>query len=86
MVVAVVSRHPMDLTFTEHAAGQIQRRGVLLEWIEKAIESPDRVETANGKTSFLKCHEDRKKMLRIVTRAEDHRFIITAYFDRRMPC
>lgn len=76
----------MDLTFTEHAAEQIRRRGILLEWVEEAIESPDRVETTNGKTSFLKCHKDREKMLRIVTRAEDHRFIITAYFDRRMPC
>lgn len=82
----MVSRRPVDLTFTEHAVGQIQRRGLLMEWIEEAIESPDQVETVNGKTSFLKCHKDREKMLRVVTRAEDHRFVITAYFDRRMPC
>jgi hypothetical protein len=76
----------MDLTFTQHAADQIRRRGILIGWIEDAIESPDQVETSSGKTCFLKCHGDRKKMLRVVTRAEDHSFIITVYFDRRMPC
>ena len=77
----------MELTFTEHAAAQTAHRKIALEWIKEAITSPDRIEDeVSGKKSFLKCHEDRKKMLRVVTRSEDHSFVITAYFDRRMPC
>ncbi|MHB8255579.1 MAG: DUF4258 domain-containing protein [Acidiferrobacter sp.] len=76
----------MDLTFAEHAAFQVQRRAIKIEWIEAAILTPDGTETRDGKTSFLKCHTERGKMLRVVTRENDHCHVITAYFDRRRPC
>lgn len=48
----------MDLVFTEHAAFQRDRRGILLEWIEEALASPGQIEIRGGKRSFLKCHKD----------------------------
>ncbi|EQD38310.1 hypothetical protein B1B_15865, partial [mine drainage metagenome] len=67
----------MDLTLTEHAAFALQRRGIKIEWIEAAILAPDRTENREGKQSFLKCHRERGKMLRVVTRAGNHQHVIT---------
>ena len=76
----------MDLTLTEHAAFVVQRRGIKIEWIEAAILAPDRTENQDGKQSFLKCHGERGKMLRVVTREDNHQHVITVYFDRRASC
>ena len=76
----------MDLTLTEHAAFAVQRRGIKVEWIEAAILAPDKTEVRDGKQSFLKCHGERGKMLRVVTREDNHHHVITVYFDRRAPC
>jgi len=57
----------MDLALAERAAFQVQRRAIKIEWIEAAILTPDGTETRDGKTSFLKCHTERGKMLRVVT-------------------
>ncbi|MHB8236554.1 MAG: hypothetical protein ACYDDD_03715 [Acidithiobacillus ferrivorans] len=47
---------------------------------------PDRTENRDGKQSFLKCHGERGKMLRVVTREDNHHHVITVYFDRRASC
>jgi hypothetical protein len=41
--------------YDEHAEFQIARRDIAKAWIEKTLASPDTVETANGRTSFMKC-------------------------------
>ncbi|PKY10109.1 hypothetical protein B1757_11430 [Acidithiobacillus marinus] len=64
----------------------VQRRGIKMEWIKAAILAPDETEVRDGKQSYLKCQQARGKMLRVVTRADDPCHVITAYFDRRMPC
>lgn len=76
----------MELTFTGHAVFQAQRRAIKREWIEAAISMPDVTESQDGKTSFLKCHKERGKMLHVAPRENDHYHVITAYFDRRYLC
>ena len=76
-----------ELVFTEHASYQREHRQIPIDWIAETINSPDQTEQrGDGKRSFLKCYQERGKMLRVVTRSDNHSFIITAYFDRRMPC
>jgi hypothetical protein len=65
---------------------QITRREILTNLVEETITNPDKIETNGNKCSFLKCYPERGKMLRVVTREEDHEYVITAYFDRRKPC
>lgn len=75
----------MPIFYDPHAVFQITRRSIPGEWIEQTLLEPDIVEDRmDGKTSFLKCFH--KKMLRVVTRKDDHHYVITAYFDRRQPC
>ena len=77
----------MTIYYDPHAAFQIARRSIPAEWIEQTLFQPDaREDRMDGKTSFLKCFPEKGKMLRVVTRQDDHRYIITAYFDRRRPC
>ncbi len=74
------------IRYDSHAEFQIVRRGIPLAWVEETIASPDETEVKDGKRSFLKCYTERGKMLRVVVRENDPRYVITAYFDRRKPC
>ena len=74
------------IQYDPHALFQMARRGILKEWVEAAIQAPEEQETRGDKRSFLKCHADRGKMLRVVARLNDPEYVITAYFDRRKPC
>jgi hypothetical protein len=72
--------------YDEHAAFQIQRRGIARTWIEETILNPDRTEIRGLRRSFIKCLPGRHVALRVVTPSSDPDFVITAYFDRTRPC
>ena len=74
------------IRYDPHAVFQINRREILTSLVEETIANPDKIETNSNKCSFLKCYPERGKMLRVVTREDDHEHVITAYFDRRKPC
>ncbi|MGB9428561.1 MAG: DUF4258 domain-containing protein [Gammaproteobacteria bacterium] len=74
------------IRYDPHALFQMTRRGIQTEWVEAAVLAPEEQETRDDKRSFFKCHRDRGKMLRVVTRLDDPEYVITVYFDRRRPC
>ncbi|MHB1286677.1 MAG: DUF4258 domain-containing protein [Leptospirales bacterium] len=74
------------IRYDPHAFFQINRREILTSLVEETIANPDKIKTKGNKCSFLKCYSERRKMLRVVTREDDHEYVITAYFDRRKPC
>jgi hypothetical protein len=76
----------VSIRYDEHAEFQIARRDIAKAWIEQTLASPDAIETASGRTSFMKCFPGRHVMLRVVTPDRDTGFVITAYFDRTRPC
>jgi hypothetical protein len=57
----------VSVRYDEHAEFQIARRAIAKAWIEETLASPNTVETANGRTSFMKCFPGRHVMLRVVT-------------------
>ncbi len=72
--------------YDPHALFQMVRRGIQREWVEAALRFPDEQEVRDNKRSFLKCHPEHGKKLRVVTRIDDPQYGVTAYFDRRKPC
>jgi hypothetical protein len=74
------------IRYDDHAEFQIERRGIAKPLIEETLRAPDATETANKRTSFLKCFPGRHVMLRVVTPEFDPEYVITAYFDRTRPC
>ena len=74
------------MQYDPHAIFQIERRGIPREWVEETLAHCDETEVKGNKRSFLRCFPERGKMLRVVVRENDHRYVITAYFDRRKPC
>ena len=74
---------------TKHAERVIRERGVELEWIERAISSPQRVEKDRAdialKHHLITVPEHGGRVLRVVVnRAVSPARVITAYFDRNM--
>jgi hypothetical protein len=65
---------------------EIERRGIGLSRVEETLASWEATELRGGKRSFLRCYQDRGKMLRVVVRETDPEYVITAYYDRRRPC
>lgn len=74
------------IRYDSHALFQMQRRGIQREWVEATLRFPEEQEVRDNKRSFLRCHPERGKKLRVVTRLGDPQYVITAYFDRRKPC
>lgn len=75
-----------EARYGSHARFQIERRKIPTVWIELALREPDERESRGDKLSFLKRLPGRAEMLRVVTRADEPGYVITAYFDRRRPC
>ena len=75
----------MDLT--RHFKQMLEERVIRSEWVEQAIQTPDRVEDKpDGTRHFLKCIVDYdRRWLRVIVnvRARPHR-AVTAFFDRRL--
>ncbi|MBF0160007.1 MAG: DUF4258 domain-containing protein [Magnetococcales bacterium] len=76
----------MFLTYDPHAEFQLVRRGIEKAWVKQVLSEPHEVEQRGDKLSFLACFPERGKMLRVVVRLHDQKYVITAYFDRRKPC
>ena len=76
----------MTARYDPHALFQIERRKISAEWIELALREPDETEERDDKISFLKRVSGHAEMLRVVARAGEPDYVITAYFDRRRPC
>lgn len=77
----------MTLSLTAHARLTIQERGLALEWVERAIESPDRIEAdPSGPDiwrSFKLIPEAGNRIIRVVHRREGANIlVITAFLDR----
>ena len=74
------------IRYDPHAEFQMERRGITKQQVENVLREWDETETHGDKRSFLKCDPERGNMLRVVARDSDHRYVITAYYDRRLPC
>jgi hypothetical protein len=74
------------IRLSQHAAGQLARRGLLRGWIETAVSTPDWTAPDLDPTltrSFKAIPEAGGKVLRVVHRpAGDDILIVTALFDR----
>ena len=73
------------IQYTSHALSQMELRDIPKEWVELVLKEYTESEVKNGKRSFLKCFPEKGKMLRVVTRENDSKYVM-AYFDRRKPC
>ena len=72
--------------FSGHARDMLQERNITLQWVQQAIESPDRTEVAaDGNTHYIRAiSEHGERFLRVVvnTRTTPKR-VVTVFFDRR---
>ncbi|NOT01422.1 MAG: DUF4258 domain-containing protein [Phycisphaerales bacterium] len=77
----------MELRFTQHAEHVIGERKLQVAWIERAVQSPERIEEAEGGTRhFLARIVERDvRILRVVVDpVRDPWVVVTAFLDRRM--
>ena len=72
-----------------HAQDNIQKRNLLLRWIQETIESPDKIEPdetdSELEIAFKKIRDANNKILKVVyNKTVSPIRIVTAHFDRRM--
>lgn len=79
----------MNFTLSEHAEIAIRERGISLEWIERAMTSPARIEPdrddPDALHALLVIPEHGYRVLRVIynhTKNPPH--LVTVYFDRSM--
>lgn len=77
----------MTISLTAHARLTIQERGLTVEWVERAVETPDRVEAdPSGPDvcrSFKRIPEAGDRIIRVVHRRDGADIlVITAFLDR----
>ncbi|MDE3269956.1 MAG: DUF4258 domain-containing protein [Pseudomonadota bacterium] len=75
--------------FTSHAQQVIRERGIELEWIERVIRSPQRVEKDKSDARLShhlgKIAERNSRVLHVVLDCDASPIrVITAYFDRNL--
>lgn len=76
----------MDFELTTHARHVAREREIALDWIERALDHPDRVETPpDGTTHYLRSIDEFEgRMLRVVVNAVASPLrVVTVFFDRR---
>lgn len=75
------------MKYTKHFKEMLEERKISPEWVEQALESPDKTENhADGTCHFIKQIEEyEKRWLRIIvnTISYPHQ-AVTAFFDRRL--
>ena len=75
------------MDFTKHFREMIEERSIHTEWVDQALQTPDRIEDKpDGTRHFLKqIPEHGGRWLRVVTNIniEPNR-AVTAFFDRRL--
>ncbi|HCX32801.1 MAG TPA: hypothetical protein DHV08_04120 [Rhodocyclaceae bacterium] len=78
----------MDYVLTEHARDAVEKRRIQLEWVERAMKAPERVEPDRVDTALehrlARIAEFDNRVLRVVVnRNVAPARIITVFFDRR---
>ncbi|MFQ6028865.1 MAG: DUF4258 domain-containing protein [Dehalococcoidia bacterium] len=79
----------MDYVLTQHAADVLAKRRIPLEWVERTIRTPERVEADEVDDELehrlAQIPEYGNRVLRvIVNRVTNPERVITVYFDRNM--
>jgi hypothetical protein len=79
----------MDYQLSEHAVKRLRERRIDENWIQSAIDQPDRVEAdpmdADEKHGLKIIPEMENRVLRVVyNETKNPVLIISAFFDRRM--
>jgi hypothetical protein len=76
-----------DVAFSKHALDVMQERHIPEEWVRRAIDAPDRTETAaDGTVHYIKANpEHGGRFLRVVVNpAVTPGRVVTVFFDRRL--
>jgi hypothetical protein len=76
------------IIFTRHADDMCEERGILREWVERTIASPDALEAdrlqVNAMNAFRSIPENSGRVLRVVYVPDDQIIrVVTVFFDRR---
>jgi uncharacterized DUF497 family protein len=79
----------LNYKLTEHAQERINERGISLEWLERTLSNPTRVELheTDPELSYALAviPEYGNRVLRVVYKTTENQFqVITAYFDRSL--
>lgn len=77
----------MAIDFTRHALTVIADRGIQKQWIQRAVEAPERSEEREDGTRhlLLRIPERDGRVLRVVVDGQAEPWkVITAFFDRRL--
>ena len=75
------------MEFTKHFNQMIDERSIDKEWVEKALEDPDRIENREDGTRHLikQIPEYGNRWPRVVVNVETiPQRVVTAFFDRRL--
>lgn len=73
--------------YTAHAKIMMQERGIREDWVETAIQDPDRTEQReDDEVHYLKrIPQERGKTLRVIINPSVHpEKVVTVFFDRRV--
>ncbi|BDG25655.1 DUF4258 domain-containing protein [Thermus thermophilus] len=77
-----------EYVLTQHAREVLEKRGIPLEWIERALAFPEAVEKDRVDPSLehrLVRIPERGKVLRVVVNPKPHPMrVVTAFLDRRV--
>jgi hypothetical protein len=81
-----VSTEGLKFKLSDHAKKRIRQRKIMLEWVEAAIESPDKTENDaedHTLTHALKAIPERgsKKLRVIYNETTEPVIVVTAYFE-----
>jgi hypothetical protein len=78
----------MELHFTEHALGRMAKRQLRREWVERAVDSPARIEPDEYDPALehriAAVPELANRVLRVIVSKTEPRLVITAHLDRKM--
>jgi hypothetical protein len=79
--------HGKLYTFYDHFLEQIERRKILLEWVETALLEPDEIEysKSTGRQLYDKYIPDINRWLRVVVDEYQAMIVTTHYLDNRKP-
>jgi hypothetical protein len=79
----------MDYTLTDHALDAVAKRKILLEWLERTLGDPQRVEldatdpALEHRLAVIPEYGNRALRV-IVNRSVDPMRVVTLFFDRKM--
>ena len=80
---------PMQLTYTLHARQVMEERGILSEWVERAVAAPER-RTRDPydeavERFYIRVPERDGRVLRVAVNTDSDRWrVVSTFFDRAM--